>query len=131
MFGGGYSVLQDVAETGEVDPVKTAISTLAGGGLGGVTRKAVQVVGSRSANKLVDKAQARAYELTAEGKTTGEAITQLTEEGFNGAKLTAAMSNTGRKIKFPANADSAAKAIDNAIANDSAVSRLYSKTLDK
>lgn len=131
MFGGAYSALQDVAETGEVDPVKTAISTLAGGGLGGVTRKAVQAVGSRSANKLVDKAQARAYELTAEGKTTGEALTQLAEEGFNGAKLTAAMSNTGRKIKFPANADSAAKAIDNAIANDSAVSRLYSKTLDK
>lgn len=131
LFGGGYSVAQDIAETGEIDPVKTAISTLAGAGLGGTARKVIDVVGTKSANKLVDKAQARAYELTAEGKTTGEAITKLTEEGLSGARLTAAINNTGRKIKFPANADSAAKAIDKAIAEDSAVSRLYSKTLDK
>ena len=58
LFGGTYSVAQDVAETGKVDPVKTAISTLAGSTLGGVTRKVVDVVGSKSANKLVDKAQA-------------------------------------------------------------------------
>ena len=131
LFGGAYSVAQDVAETGKVNPLKTAISTLVGSGLGSGARKIVEVVGTKSANKLVDKAQVRAYELTAEGKTTGEAITQLAEEGFNSATLTAAMNNTGRKIKFPANADSASKAIDNAIANDSAVSRLYSKTLDK
>ena len=134
-LGGGYglgsTILEDVATEREFDPTRTAINTSIATLTGGAIRKGINVIGTKSANKLVDNTQARVYELTGEGKTVDETMTQLFEEGLNPVKLSAAINNTGRKLKFPANADSAHKALENAIVNDSAVSRIYNKSLDR
>ena len=129
-YGLTYSVLEDIAKEGEIDPIKAAINTTLAATGGGLIRKGIEVVGSKSANKLIDKTQEKVYELTSQGKTVDETMTQIFEEGLNPVKLTAAINNTGRKLRFPATSDSAYKAIENALVNDSATSRIYDKGLD-
>lgn len=134
-LGGVYSLAStsatDLATEREFDPQRTAINTSVAMLTSGLLRKGVDIVGSKSSNRLIDNTQARVFELTAEGKTVDETMTQIVEEGLNPVKLTAAINNTGRKLRFPANADSAHRALENSIVNDSAVSRIYSKSLDR
>ena len=130
-YGLGATALEDVATEREFDPTRTAINTAIATLTGGALRKGIDVVASKSADKLINNTQARVYELTGEGKTVEETMSQLFEEGLSPAKLTAAINNTGRKLKFPANADSAKRALEEAIVNDSAVSRIYNKSLDR
>lgn len=130
-YGLGATALEDVATEREFDLTRTAINTAIATLTGGALRKGIDVVASKSADKLINNTQARVYELTGEGKTVEETMSQLFEEGLSPAKLTAAINNTGRKLKFPANADSAKRALEEAIVNDSAVSRIYNKSLDR
>ena len=130
-YGLGATTLEDVATEREFDPTRTAINTAIATLTGGALRKGIDVVASKSADKLLHKTQSRVYELTGEGKTVEETMSQIFEEGLSPAKLSAAINNTGRKLKFPANADSAKRALEEALVNDSAVSRIYNKGLDK
>lgn len=133
--GGGigltYSSAQQLAEEGEIDPVKAATATLATATLGGVIGKGVSSLRNRADTKLLDEVQARAYEMGQEGVKAGQIFPMLIEEGFDPVRVTAALNNTGRKIKLPINSDEASKAIDESIAKDSAVSRFYSPALDR
>lgn len=134
-LGVGYSVTEDVATTGEVDPVKAAITgllsatatpTLVAGG-----RAISSKVASRSAEKLTEKAQAVINKRIAEGAPVDKPAQILMDEGFNPAKVEAALKATGKQLRIPATATRAEKALEEAITRDSAVSRLYSKGLDK
>jgi hypothetical protein len=133
-LGIGYSVTEDVATTGEVDPVKAAITGLlaatatpalvAGG------RAISSKVASRSAEKLTEKAQAVINKRIAEGAPVDKPAQILMDEGINPAKVEAAFKLTGKQLRIPATVTRAEKAIEEAITRDSAVSRLYSKGLD-
>lgn len=134
--GGGFAGLtytsaEQMAETGEIDPVKTALITLSTATLAGGISKGIASYRTRGDNKLLDAVQARAYELGQEGVKAGRIFPTLVEEGFDPVRVTAAINNTGRKIKLPLNSDEASKYIDHAVAKDSAVSRLYSPAVDK
>lgn len=134
-LGLGYSVTEDLATTGEVDPVKAAITTVASAVGAPALVRAGRIVGnkiaSKGADKLTDKAQAIVNKQIAEGSTISDPAILLAQAGLNPAKVEAALVRTGKQLRVPASATRAEKAITEAITRDSAVSRLYSPSLDK
>ena len=134
-LGLSFSVAEDIATTGEIDPVKAAITTLAAAtltpALTAVGRGVTVKVASKGAEKLTDKAQAVINKKIAEGASVDKPAQLLLDEGINPAKVEAAFKATGKQLRIPATATRADKAIQEAIARDSSVSRLYSKSLDK
>jgi len=134
-LGLSFSVAEDIATTGEIDPVKAAITTLAAAtltpALTALGRGVAGKVASKGAEKLTDKAQAVINKKIAEGASVDKPAQLLLDEGINPAKVEAAFKATGKQLRIPATATRADKAIQEAIARDSSVSRLYSKSLDK
>ena len=134
-LGLSFSVAEDIATTGEIDPVKAAITTLAAAtltpALTALGRGVAVKVASKGAEKLTDKAQAVINKKIAEGASVDKPAQLLLDEGINPAKVEAAFKATGKQLRIPATATRADKAIQEAIARDSSVSRLYSKSLDK
>jgi hypothetical protein len=137
-LGASYSASEDLAKTGEIDVKKAAITGAGTAALApivmGGSRIVSKKIGERSANKLVDEAQSAVNLKVAQGSTvkTYDDITAIiSEAGLKPEKVSAAIKNTQRKIVVPRNASVAQKTIDEAITEDSAVSRLYSKTLDQ
>jgi len=134
-LGLSFSVAEDIATTGEIDPVKAAITTLAAAtltpALTALGRGVAVKVASKGAEKLTDKAQAVINKKIAEGASVDNPAQLLLDEGINPAKVEAAFKATGKQLRIPATATRADKAIQEAIARDSSVSRLYSKSLDK
>jgi len=134
-LGLSFSVAEDIATTGEIDPVKAAITTLAAAtltpALTALGRGVAGKVASKGAEKLTDKAQAVINKKIAEGASVDKPAQLLLDEGINPAKVEAAFKATGKQLRIPATATRADKALQEAIARDSSVSRLYSKSLDK
>ncbi len=134
-LGLSFSVSEDIATTGEIDPVKAAITTLAAAtltpALTALGRGVAVKVASKGAEKLTDKAQAVINKKIAEGASVDKPAQLLLDEGINPAKVEAAFKATGKQLRIPATATRADKAIQEAITRDSSVSRLYSKSLDK
>jgi hypothetical protein len=136
-LGISFSTLEDLATTGEIDPEKAAI--MAGiGATGGVVGTALgkgvsKLRGAsveRAANRNMDQAQKVVDEHIAAGGTQSGAIDELSKLPF--AKILQRDSEiSGRTINMPKNQSQAQASIDRSIVSDSAISRLFSKPLNK
>lgn len=134
-LGATYSISEDLATTGKVDPTKAVVTTAASAIFApasvAVTRYLGGKITSKNAEKLVTKAQNEINEAVAKGIPADNPNLILESAGINPVKVEAALANTGRQLRIPASATRAQKAIDDAIANDSAFTRTVSPALDK
>ena len=134
-LGLSFSVAEDVATTGEIDPVKAAITTLASAAgtpaLVAAGRAVSRRVASKGAEKLTNKAQVEINKAVALGAPVDNPAKLLADAGINPAKAEAAFKATGKQLRIPATVSRAEQAITEAITRDSAVTRLYSKSLDE
>ena len=132
-IGAGYSAVEDYAKQGEIDPVKA----LAVGGFsavtGGTFAGAGQLVGKatrNAANRRITKVENEINERIASGISPGAAFDEVVTPQV-GAQLKRDIRLVDRKPKIVASQTRAEQVLQDNIVNDSAVSRLYSKTLDK
>ena len=132
LLGAEYAAGSQLTQEGEINP--TELATVAGlsGVAGGSIVGGINYFTRRAANSLVNKAQASYNKGVAEG-LTGKELTSsvLQDTRATMAQIDEAAQLTNTKIRIPGSASRAQEAIDNAIVNDSATSRFYSKTLDK
>jgi len=119
------------AKTGEVDPRSVALSATLGAVIPAGLVKGGEKLATRSANKFLNKAQAKIDEHMALGGDLKNLSETLQGKGINPAAVEQATARTGRKIKIPLNQTQGERAVQQAISQDSAVSRLYNKGLDK
>lgn len=131
--GAGYSAVEDYAKQGEIDPVKAlavgGFSAVTGGTLAG----AGQLVGKatrNAANRRITKVENEVNERIASGISPGAAFDEVVTPQV-GAQLKRDIRLVDRKPKIRASQTRAEQVLQDDIVNDSAVSRLYSKTLDK
>lgn len=133
--GGSSSAVQDLALEGDIDWTKAAASTAAGAILAPATGKVINVVGAKiadsGATKLQNKAQAVVDDHFNSGGTIEGVMDAWKNAGINPASLEAAATRTGKKIRIPNKASRAEQAVEESITRDSAISRLYSPTLDR
>lgn len=130
-LAGSATAADQWATTGEVDPASVAVSATIGAVLPAGMVKVGDKLATRSANKFLDKAQAKLDEHMALGGDLKNLSETLKGKGINPAAVEQATAKTGRKIKIPLNQTQGERAIQQAISQDSAVSRLYSKGIDK
>ena len=136
-LGISFSTLEDLATTGEIDPEKAAIMAgigatggVAGTALGKGVSKLRGASVERAANRNMDQAQKVVDEHIAAGGTQSGAIDELSKLPF--AKILQRDSEiSGRTINMPKNQSQAQASIDRSIVSDSAISRLFSKPLNK
>ena len=136
-LGGGYSALEDMATKGEVDPAKAALFTatgaVGGGALKGLSIGVGKLADNRrisTANRIIDGAERRMNLDIASGISREGAFRNLYESDLSGA-VSRAVGVTGRTGRVPSSPSIAQRNLDNAIANDSAISRLKIPGLDK
>lgn len=131
-IAGVGSVADDLvySESGEIDKIKAAVSALAGGTLSGAVVKGVNVLGDRSAKKLVRRAQIEVDKALKEGANPAEAKEILIDAGIDLNKLKAAQTRIGAKINISP-AKVAQRQAEEIIAKDSAVGRLTNSLVDK
>ena len=130
-LGGTAVAAKDWAMTGEVDPVNVGIGATLGAVIPMGMVKGGKVLGDKSANKLIKKAQAKIDTHISQGGGIRDVEKVLMEAKINPAAVKAAQTRTGTKVRIPANQTSALRKIDEMIQTDQATSRLYSKSLDK
>lgn len=138
-LGLGYSTTEQLATTGEFDPEKAIVPTLAGGvGAGAITAlakgvgKGINAMAEKSSADLVKKVQAKTYQKQGEGLTRKQALDSALEElNISQAEFARAATMSGNKVRLTANADKAAQELDAMVQSDSAVSRLIVPSLDK
>lgn len=119
------------AKTGEVDPSGVALSATLGAVIPAAMVKGGEKLATRSANKFLDKAQAKIDEHMAMGGDLTNISKVLKDSGINPAAVENATKTAGRKVKIPLSQTQGERAVQQAISQDSAVSRIYSKGLDK
>ena len=147
-LGGAFSAAEDLAQTGEVDPVKAGMTALgagvlapatvlgarlAGKGLSKTAKKTKEIVNTRKdkgASKVINEAQAIVDKEVAAVGHVDDLATVLQEAGMNPAKVQAATTRVGRKLRVGSQ-DRAQRAIDGIITRDSAFTRTISPPLDK
>ena len=141
-LGSTYSVLEDLATTGDVDVEKAFMYGAFGGTGGGIGFGVAKGVGSlitkakdkkifKNANNTIDDVEKKIAEDTAEGFYPSEIIDRLeSEHGFNQAQISNYISLTGRTLKFPKSKTDANKIIENQIVNDPVPGRLKSSSLN-
>ena len=147
-LGGAFSAAEDLAQTGEVDPVKAGITALgagvlapatvlgarlAGKGLSKTAKKTKEIVNTRKdkgASKVINEAQAIVDKEVAAVGHVDDLATVLQEAGMNPAKVQAATTRVGRKLRVGSQ-DRAQRAIDGIITRDSAFTRTISPPVDK
>tara|TARA_R110000796_G_scaffold237951_1_gene358163 strand:+ start:164 stop:3193 length:3030 start_codon:yes stop_codon:yes gene_type:complete len=137
-----YSVLEDLATTGEIDVEKAAMYGAFGGTGGGVGYGIGKVAGSainkakdkkifKNANSTIDDVEKKISEDTAEGFYPSEVIDRLESvHGFNQSQISNYVSLTGRTLKFPRSKTDANKVIENQIVNDPVPGKLKSTSLN-
>ena len=130
-IGGGSTALEQYTQKGEVNPTDVAISATLGAVIPTTIVKGVNVVKDRGAKKLVERAQGVIDSHMARGGTTKGIPQALEDSGMNPVKVEMAAKRADIKIRVPLDKTQAEKAINKAITRDSAVSRQYSKGLDK
>lgn len=129
----GYSALEDYAKKGEIDPI-TAIAFGGFGALtGGALEKGLQFVGKagkRAANRRINDVEERVNQKIKMGVSPNAALKEaLTEQDVR--VLQRDMVIAERVPQFAKTQTRAEELLQKQIANDSATSRLYSKTVDK
>jgi len=132
-LGGTFSVVEDLALKGEIDLEKAAIYTGAGAAGGAIFPAARALLGKsavRSANRRISQVEKTANEHIAAGGSPSEAIDiALSSPAARNLQKDIALS--GRKPNIAVSSTRAQQILQANITNDSAVSRVYSKTLDK
>ena len=147
-IGGAFSAAEDLAQTGAVDPVKAGITALASGVLAPATvfgaraagkgisktaqatKAAVSKSRDAGASKVVAKAQRVLDDVVAKGDTIDSPAITLKDAGLNPAKVEAALTRTGGKLRVAPTASRAQRALDNTLTRDSTIARQASKGLD-
>ena len=133
-LGSSYSAVEDYAKKGEVDPVKAVAMGAFGGATGGAFAGAGKLIGTATrgaANRRVAKVEREVNErIVNSGMSPKEAIDDVVK-GSVERQFNRDLQILGRQADFAVSKTSAEQALQNSIVNDSAVSRLYSKTLDK
>tara|TARA_R110000851_G_scaffold153985_2_gene296093 strand:+ start:2257 stop:5133 length:2877 start_codon:yes stop_codon:yes gene_type:complete len=132
LYGGSYSVAQDLAEQGEIDVGKAALYA----GIGGVAGAGITVIGKaikpstleKKATNLVEQAEKDINTEIAYGITPKSAQKMIEKEY---PQLTEALEISGRKLKIAPTQSIAEKSINHTLANDSAVGRILNPYLDK
>ena len=130
-IAGGSSGLEQYVQEGEVDPTEVAIASTIGAVIPPTIMKGVNVVKDKGARKVLEQAQGVIDSHMAKGGTTRAIPEVLEESGINPIKVEMAAKRLGTKVRIPLDKTQAEKAINKAIARDSAVSRQYSKGLDR
>lgn len=133
-LGSSYSAVEDYAKKGEIDPVKAAAMGAFGSATGGAFAAGGKLIGTATrgaANRRVAKVEREVNERIAKsGMSPKEAIDDVVK-GTVERQFNRDLQILGREADFAVSKTSAEQALQNSIVNDSAVSRLYSKTLDK
>ena len=130
-IAGGSVALDQYVQQGEVDPASVAFATTLGAVLPPSIMKGSNVVKDRGAKKILEQAQGVIDSHMAKGGTTRGINQALTEAKINPAKVEIAAKRLNQKVRIPLDKTQAEKAINKAITRDSAVSRQYSKGIDK
>jgi hypothetical protein len=132
---GGMSALEDLSEEGVVDTKKAAKMAAAGmvliPGLGWVSKQITNKVAAKKADTLVEKAQAELDIAVADGVAPDNPWQILKDAGLNAQEVGVALEQTGKRLNVHRSATNAAKAVDKALVEDSAVSRQYMEGLDR
>lgn len=141
-LGSTYSVLEDLATTGDIDLEKATLYGAFGGAGGAVGYGVVKGVGSlitkakdkkafKISNNTIDDVEIKIAEDTAEGFYPSEIIDRLESvHGFSQSQISKAVALTGRTLKFPKSKTDANKIIENQIVNDPVPGRLKSTSLN-
>ena len=122
LYGGGFSVAQDLAQQGEIDPGKAALYA----GLGGVAGAGLTVLGKaikpstleQKATNLVKQAEKDINTEIAYGMTPKSAQEMIEKEY---PQLAEALQISGKKLEIAQTKSIAEKSINHTLANDSAV----------
>jgi hypothetical protein len=132
LYGGTYSVVEDLAKQGEINPAKAALYS----GIGGVAGVGLTALGKaikpstleQRATKLVKQAEKDINIEIAHGMSP-KAAQELIEQQY--PQLNEALTISGQKLNIAPTKSMAEKSIDNTIANDSALGRVINPGLDK
>ncbi len=146
-ISGGYSVLEDLALQGEINPEKAFVYGVTGAGVAtglgllgrgiskGITKrreakiKKAEEQEIKDANKTIDEAEQRlARDIEVRGYTPSAAVERLTE--LNDV-LKPAIALTGRKLKVPQSKSHAKQILQDAIVNDSVITRKRAGKIDQ
>lgn len=134
-LGGAWSMAEDIATVGEVDPLKALTVAAASGVLAPATvagaRALYNPIKTRAAQRVMGEAQEALNDRAARGYIIDDIPTALKEEGVDLIKVTKAQQQLDTSLTVPPPSDPIAIATQKAVVEDSAVSRLYSPALDK
>lgn len=125
------TVAKQQATTEELDPESIAINTALGAILPPVINKGGSIIKDKFAKKLVAKAQTKIDEHMALGGDVKSIGKVLQDSNINPAAVEQASKRINKKVNIPLSQTQAERKVADSIARDSAVSRLYSKGLDK
>jgi len=133
-LGAAYSGLEDYSKTGEVDPGKMAVMTVAGGALAGGASLAGKKLADRAARKTIAKVQSTVNKELASpfGSVSAASIPRLAAEaGVSERKLLNSLDRNKMKPEDLIEAAVPEFSRSKAITQDSAASRFYSPGVDK
>ncbi len=143
-LSGSYSVIEDLAREGEIDPVKATLYTTTGGLAGfGLNRAGVgiqKIVAKRKDakskkqeiedNALIDQAElSLARDIETRGFSPSSALERVSKK-FGDDIVAPAIARTGRKLKMPTSKSHAKQIIQDTVQNDEVVARSKFKLLD-
>ena len=135
-LGSGYSVLEDLATTGEIDGQKAleyGAFGAGGGAVGYAIGKGVGVgvkkIQNKSDLKTIEEAEQIIAQDIKNGFSPNEAMNNLVQK-IDNEKLTKSIQRTGKQLKIPPTQSQAAKIANDSVVNDSATSRVKSGALD-
>ena len=143
-MGAGFSATQDLAQKGEVDPLKAGLFAAGGAALplgfvaakyvGGKAYKGVSsLYTEKTSKKVVNKAQGYIAQQQAKGRVLTENDLGEVAEGIgvSANRLESSYSSQSVKPRFHSSVDEAEKALQASIAEDSGMLRTLSKGADK
>ena len=134
VLGGTFSVAEDLSKTGDVDPVKAAITGTVGAVLPAGIGLAGRKIAQRSAEKTINKVQDAVNKAKADPSDviTAERVSELAEEiGITPAKFTQALHKTKMTNEDIVDIATPEFSVSKGIAKDSGVLRVVSKGADK
>lgn len=134
-IGGAWSVLEDVATVGEVDPLKALVVGATAGILAPATvagaRALYNPIKTQASQRVMAEAQETLNNRAAKGYLIEDIPTALKEEGVDLLKVSKAQNHLTTELTIPPPANPVIVATQKAVVEDSASSRLYSPALDK
>ena len=135
-LGTGYSVLEDAATTGEVDPLKAiqygafgSVGGAVGYGIGKGIGAGVKKLKSKADLQIINEAEQIVAQDMKNGYSINEALNDLAQK-IDNEELTKALQRTGKQLKIPPTQSKAAKIANDSVVNDSATARVKSGPFD-